>query len=190
MELSEISSESSQLSSPERTPRESVRHCKYDKLFSEAHVPTAAWEQLDNGQWACHVSRMVFATAVQCINHQRKWQYQCDLEASHLREDTAVVKALERKAQEERHQNATVRQGRNTQCDLTTETQRLMEANRQLTQDLAVKQMRLDEMRRRHRRELRRMQWSSRRQVDDLAALLEALRKNGHGVRTQGEARP
>ena len=176
LELCQIPSESSRLSATEQTPRVRAWRTKYDKLFSEAHVPTAAWEQLDNGQWACHVSRMVFATAVQCINHQRKWQYQCDLEASHLREDTAVVKALERKAQEEKEQlrTAAAKQRKKTKRDLTNEVDRLGDLQRRLERELALAEQQLEMMPELHRRELRNVKSTYHSKVKEFARRLEA----------------
>ena len=187
MELCEISSESSWESPPEQTPRVRIWRRKYDELFSETHVPTAAWEQLDNGQWACHVSRMVFATAVQSINHQRKWQYQCDLAVSYLREDGMLLTALEQKAQEEKQRQkstasaakASVKR-KNTEHILQLEARRLLRANRRLEREVAEMQLKLAKMPGQHQRQLRRIKWNCQRKATELAALLEAPRK-GNG---------
>ena len=56
----------------------------------------------ENGEVACHASKLVFATAVQCINHKRKQQYKVDLAASEFKEDENLMAELEKQAQVEK----------------------------------------------------------------------------------------
>ena len=132
----------------------------------------------------------VTESQMQCINHQHKWQYPCGRAALDSSEDPAVLMVLEQEGPEEKEQprSAAAKERRQAQ-HLSTEAQRLREANRQLKCDLEVVQTRMDHMPRRHQRELRRMKWSCQREVQELAELLEAPRR-GHLMQTKGQACP
>ena len=56
----------------------------------------------DNGEVACHASKIVCTTAVQCINHKRKLQYTDDLKASGLEEEAEMIAFFEKEARDEK----------------------------------------------------------------------------------------
>ena len=189
-EVCEISSEESEGSFGEHCPngnrdREERQRRKYDLLFGEAHVPTVAWEQLPDGDVACHVSKLVFATAVQCRNHEQKPQYQSDLAASKLMVDKTLLAALESQAEMEKadlqaHKHAVVKQKNQFKQDLRTENARLVKANRQLEHDLVMIKSKITRLQAQHERQMQHVTTASLRQIDKMARQLERRPRGGH----------
>jgi selenocysteine-specific translation elongation factor len=82
-----------------------------------------------------------------------------------------------------KRRNAAATQGQNTEHSLALEAQRLVEANQQLEQDIAMMRLQMRSLRQQHRRELQRCQFEcfDEREVDELvdqlAKVLEAPRR-------------
>ena len=62
----------------------------------------ASMSPQDSGEVACHASRIMFGTAVQCVNHRRNKQYRVDLKTSGLQEDADFLALLEHEARHEK----------------------------------------------------------------------------------------
>ena len=183
-EVCEISSEESDEQCPKvgNRDREERQRRKYDLLFGGAHVPIVAWERLPDGDVACHVSKLVFATAVQCLNHQQKHVYNTDLAASKLMVDVHLLQALKKQAEVEKadlhaHKHAMVRHRNQMKQDLRMEIARLAKANRQLEHDLEIIKSKIKRVQTQHNRQMEHLTTTSLRKIDKLARHLERRAK-------------
>jgi hypothetical protein len=172
--------------------REDRQRRKYDQLFGNADVACTAWEHLENGEVACHASKLVFATAVQCINHKRKQQYKVDLAASEFKEDENLMAELEKQAQVEKdrlhHQKyAVVKQRNIAKQDLRMEAARLAKANRQLEHDLLVAKSKIEKLQAQHDRQIEHVKSTYQRKIDKLARSLELKCKGSNQNDTDRE---
>lgn len=195
-EICEISSESSRESSETPVPNDAKRdrkdqqHRKYHQVFGDAHVPRTAWERLANGEIACHVSQLVFATAVQCINHKKTRQYSADLAASELGQDEDMLAELETQAQAEKdrlhsQKHAIVKQKNMAKQNLRIETARLARLVRQSEHELLCMNRKIEKMQTQHDRRMEHMKSTYQRKIDKLLRKLESKEGRGQDVQTR-----
>jgi|UniRef100_A0A7S4GD25 hypothetical protein len=182
-ELCELSSDESVPEALNRNRDEKQRQ-KYEQLFGETHVPHTPWERLENGEVACHVTKLVFATAVQCINHKRTQQYQRGLAASDLQQDEDVLVELEKQARAEKdrfiqQKHALVKETNIAKQTLRAETAHLAKAVRQKEHDLLMAKAKIAKMQTQHERQIAHIKSTYQRKIDALIRLMDEQSKGG-----------
>jgi FtsZ-binding cell division protein ZapB len=102
---------------------------------------------------ACHVTRMMFTTATQCVNHRAKAKYKATLAASAYQEDPEFLAHIHTCAQQERtslrqHKHDVIKQRNAMKQDLKMEVSKLTKSNRRLEHELNMARRKIEKMQR------------------------------------------
>jgi hypothetical protein len=154
--------------------RERKQNAKYFELFGCDHQPTVAWEILPDDLFACHVSKLIFSTAIQSMHHMGKAIYRQQLLDSMIPEDPNVIAEIEEMSLEEKEKlhsqkYAIIKHRNAAHQELRVEAARLAKTKRKLEHDLLVAKGKIHKMQVQHGRQMDYVKSTFQRKLDRLS---------------------